>query len=53
MAYGREDWGVTQHRLSHEHRGREVSKLFLTYFDYFFRGVNENLGVERHQRVNR
>ena len=27
-----------------------VSNVFLTYFDNFFRGVNTNLGVERHQR---
>ena len=28
---------------------RGVSDVFLTDFDYFL-GVNENLGVERHQR---
>ena len=28
---------------------RGVSNVFLTYFDYFL-GVNENLGVVRHQK---
>ena len=30
-------------------RGGGGQQCILTYFDYFFEGVNTNLGVERHQ----